>query len=252
MKATMAWRCRACDDLVKDYLCVPFEEGVPVETAGSGAMTIIMVKKTPPDHVDDVPVVEPNQHDDVLVVPEPIIEDEDEDPEEDEFEEEKDPQEEEDDMEVDIEEDKNEPEFTYPYEEVNPLNPPPPVSESEPDDEIEVENPIEHEDETILVSVYEVGESSTAAIPREDGDSLLPGFKTIVWTRGGACISREEGEKQKISFMNERVERDLYWTRVRAHKFYQEMIRKGFVLEERPIEAINVPVQDEEHTPKES
>ncbi|GJS03537.1 hypothetical protein Tco_0320045 [Tanacetum coccineum] len=23
MKATMAWRCRACDDLVKDYLCVP-------------------------------------------------------------------------------------------------------------------------------------------------------------------------------------------------------------------------------------
>ncbi|GJX68350.1 putative reverse transcriptase domain-containing protein [Tanacetum coccineum] len=25
MKATMAWRCRACDDLVKDYLCVPCE-----------------------------------------------------------------------------------------------------------------------------------------------------------------------------------------------------------------------------------
>ncbi|GJX99210.1 hypothetical protein Tco_0356229 [Tanacetum coccineum] len=23
MKATMAWRCRACDDLLKDYLCVP-------------------------------------------------------------------------------------------------------------------------------------------------------------------------------------------------------------------------------------
>ncbi|GKB34549.1 hypothetical protein Tco_0879491 [Tanacetum coccineum] len=23
MKATMAWRCHACDDLVKDYLCVP-------------------------------------------------------------------------------------------------------------------------------------------------------------------------------------------------------------------------------------
>ncbi|GJR73447.1 hypothetical protein Tco_0085812 [Tanacetum coccineum] len=26
MKATMAWRCRACDDLVKDYLCVPLGE----------------------------------------------------------------------------------------------------------------------------------------------------------------------------------------------------------------------------------
>ncbi|GJU27286.1 putative reverse transcriptase domain-containing protein [Tanacetum coccineum] len=117
-----------------------------------------MVNEIPPDHVDDVPVVETNQHDDVLVVPEPIIEDEDEDPKEDEFEEEEDPQEEEDDMEVDH------------------LNPPPPAFEPEPDDEIEVENPIEHEDETIPVSVFEVGESTTAAIPREDGDSLLPGF----------------------------------------------------------------------------
>ncbi|GJY98221.1 hypothetical protein Tco_0515131 [Tanacetum coccineum] len=35
---------------------------------------------------------------------------------------------------------------------------------SEPDDEIEVENPIEHEDETVPVSVYEVGESSTCQL----------------------------------------------------------------------------------------
>nr|GFB32852.1 hypothetical protein [Tanacetum cinerariifolium] len=49
-----------------------------------------------------------------------------EDPKEDEFKEEKDPQEEEDDMKVDIEEDMNEPELTYPYEEMDPLNPPPP------------------------------------------------------------------------------------------------------------------------------
>ncbi|GJU64181.1 hypothetical protein Tco_1246016 [Tanacetum coccineum] len=101
---------------------------------------IIMVNVIPLDQDHDVPVVEPNQHDDVPVVPELI----------------------------DIEEDKNEPELTYPYEEVDPLNPPPPTSESEPDNEIEVENPIEHKDETVPVSVYEVGESSTAAIPRED------------------------------------------------------------------------------------
>ncbi|GKG58787.1 hypothetical protein Tco_0594557, partial [Tanacetum coccineum] len=44
-----------------------------------------MVNEIPPDHVGDVPVVEPNQHDDVPVVPEPILVDEDEDPEEDEF-----------------------------------------------------------------------------------------------------------------------------------------------------------------------
>nr|GEY28069.1 reverse transcriptase domain-containing protein [Tanacetum cinerariifolium] len=37
-------------------------------------------------------------------------------------------------------EDENKPELTYPYEEVNPLNPPPPASESEPEDVNEVEN----------------------------------------------------------------------------------------------------------------
>ncbi|GKA61552.1 hypothetical protein Tco_0760959 [Tanacetum coccineum] len=135
-----------------------------------------MVNVIPPDHVDDVPVVEPNQHDDVPVIPKPVLVDEDEDPEEDEFEEEEDPQEEEDDMEVDVEEDENEPELTYTYKEMDPLNPQPPASESEPDDEIEVENPIEHEDETVPVSFYKVGESSTTAIPLMDGDSLLPGF----------------------------------------------------------------------------
>ncbi|GJZ07433.1 hypothetical protein Tco_0541226 [Tanacetum coccineum] len=41
---------------------------------------------------------------------------------------------------------------------------------------VQVENPIEHEDETFPFNVYEVGESSTAVIPREDGDRLLPGF----------------------------------------------------------------------------
>ncbi|GJR39684.1 hypothetical protein Tco_1215368 [Tanacetum coccineum] len=58
---------------------------------------IIMVNVIPPDHDHDVPFVKPNQHDDALVVLEPVLEDKDEDPEEDEFEEEEDPQEDEDD-----------------------------------------------------------------------------------------------------------------------------------------------------------
>ncbi|GKD14061.1 putative reverse transcriptase domain-containing protein [Tanacetum coccineum] len=33
-----------------------------------------------------------------------------------------------------------------------------------------------------------------------------------------------------LRMQNERVERDFYWTRVRAHEFYQEMIRRGFVI----------------------
>nr|GEU89820.1 hypothetical protein [Tanacetum cinerariifolium] len=135
-----------------------------------------MVNIIPLDYVDEVPVVEPNQHDDVPVVPEPVIVDEDEELEEDEFKEEEDPQEQEYDIEIDIEEDENKPELTYRYEEVDPLNPPPPASESELDDEIAVENPIEHEDEIVLASVYEVGELSAAPFLREDNDSLLPGL----------------------------------------------------------------------------
>ncbi|GJT59442.1 hypothetical protein Tco_1002975 [Tanacetum coccineum] len=37
--------------------------------------------------------------------------------------------------------------------EVDPLNPPPPAFESKPDNEIEVENPIKHQDETVLIRV---------------------------------------------------------------------------------------------------
>ncbi|GJR47169.1 hypothetical protein Tco_1315272 [Tanacetum coccineum] len=135
-----------------------------------------MVNVIPPDHVDDLPVVKPNQHDDVPVVPEPVLVDEDEDPKAEEFEEEEEPQKEEDDMEVDIEEDENEPELTYPYEEVDPLNPLPPASKSEPEDVTEVENTIEHEDETVPANVHEVGESSTAPFLQEDSDGLLPGL----------------------------------------------------------------------------
>ncbi|GJY99929.1 putative reverse transcriptase domain-containing protein [Tanacetum coccineum] len=47
-----------------------------------------------------------------------------------------------------------------------------------------------------------------------------------------------------LRMQNERVKRDLYWTRVRAHELYQEMIRRGFVFEERPNEAINVSIED--------
>nr|GEX28655.1 putative reverse transcriptase domain-containing protein [Tanacetum cinerariifolium] len=120
-----------------------------------------------------VPVVELNQHDDVPVVPEPVLVDEDEDPEEDEFKEEEDPQEEDDDLEIDIEEDKNKPELTYPYEEVDPLNPPPSASESEPDDEIEVENPIKPEDETVPASIYEMDSISRRLYSRKMAHALV-------------------------------------------------------------------------------
>nr|GEX50068.1 hypothetical protein [Tanacetum cinerariifolium] len=266
-----------------------------------------MVNVIPLNHVDDVPIIEPDQHDEVPIALEPVLVDEEEDPKEDEFEKEEDPQEEEDefeeeedtqeeedDMEVDIKKDENEPELTYLYKEMDPLNPLPSASMSEPEDAIEVENPIEHEDETVAASVHEVGESSNAPLLREDNDGLFPGLTrrdtnslfgqmvslsrrlcgcetmhALVEKKGKAkdefygklildlgnkvCSSVEQGmatmeklveklgnAKDKVeckklkkeleearfsnTFLraqNKQVERDLYWTRVRAHEFYQ-------------------------------
>ncbi|GKF02714.1 putative reverse transcriptase domain-containing protein, partial [Tanacetum coccineum] len=68
---------------------------------------------------------------------------------------------------------------------------------------------------------------------------------------------KKELEESKFSntflcMQNERVKRDLYWTRVQAHDFYQEMIRKGFVFEERLNEAIDVLIKDEKSPSSES
>nr|GEX67944.1 hypothetical protein [Tanacetum cinerariifolium] len=236
-----------------------------------------MVNVIPLDNVDDVPVVEPNQHNDVPVVPEPVLVEEDEDSKKEK------PQEEEDDIE----------------------------------DVTEVENMVEHEDKTVPASFHEVGESSTAPFLQEDSDGLLPGLtrrdinslfsqtdflsrrlcgrvtshalvekkvkvedehygKLILELGYEVHFSVEQGMtvmeklverlgnvKDKVEckklkkeleearfnntflrMQNKRVERDLYWTRVRAHEFYQEMIHRGFVFEERPNEAINVPRSD--------
>nr|GEY41111.1 hypothetical protein [Tanacetum cinerariifolium] len=132
-----------------------------------------MLNVIPPNHVEDVPVVEPDQHDDIPVVLELVLVDEDEDPEEDEFEEEEDPQEEEDDIEVDIEEDENEPKLTYPYEEMDPFNPSSHAFVSKPKDAIEVENLIEHEDETIPANVYETAFLSRRLCGRETVHALV-------------------------------------------------------------------------------
>ncbi|GKB57738.1 ribonuclease H-like domain-containing protein, partial [Tanacetum coccineum] len=160
---------------------------------------IIMVNVIPPDHVNDVPIVEPNQHADVPIILEPVLVDEDEDPKEkefeEEFEEEEEPQEEEDDMDVDIEEDKNEPELIYPYKEVDPLNPPLPTSELEPKDVVEIEDTVKPEDATVPASVHEVdmdldsahmvAASKVPMLKPENGNSapktkLVEGVETII------------------------------------------------------------------------
>ncbi|GKD62228.1 hypothetical protein Tco_1299737, partial [Tanacetum coccineum] len=230
---------------------------------------IIMAIIIPPTHVDDLPIVELNQPDVVLVIHEPVLVDEDEDPNEEEFEEEEEPQEEED-MDIDDEEDQNEPELMFPYEEMNPLNTPPPASDSEPEDVIEVEDTVEPENEIVPASVHEV-EKKGKAKDEYYGKMILDlGYKVRSsveegsaamenWVRKlGNAEERSECKKLKkelkearfsstlLRMQNEQVERDLYWTRVQAHEFYQEMIRRGVVFKERPNEAIDVPVEDEE------
>ncbi|GJZ39046.1 putative reverse transcriptase domain-containing protein, partial [Tanacetum coccineum] len=168
---------------------------------------IIMVNVIPPDHVDDVPVVEPNQHDDVPIVPEPILVD----------------------------------------EEANPLNPPPPASDSELDDVIEVEDTDEPKDETVPGSVHETAH----ALVEKKGKAKDKFYGKLILDLGNEVhSSMEQGtvrmeklvekfdnaedkakcEKLKkelkearlsntfLHMQNERAERDLYWTRVQTYE----------------------------------
>nr|GEV04785.1 hypothetical protein [Tanacetum cinerariifolium] len=258
-----------------------FLENLPEHPSDTKVFTMKMEILLEPTSNKLLVVIEPNQHDDVPVVPEPVL-----DPKEEEFKEEEEPQEE-DDMEVDIKEDENEPEVTYPYEEVDPHNPPPPTSDSEPEDVIEDSDGLfsglmmrdinslfgrmaslsrrlcGHETAHALVekkgkAKYEYYGKLILDLVNEVRSSVEQGMaamEKMVEKLGNAedkaeCKKfKKELEEARFSntflyMQNERVERNLYWTRVRAHEFYQQMIRRGFALEERPNEAIDVPVED--------
>ncbi|GJS91031.1 putative reverse transcriptase domain-containing protein [Tanacetum coccineum] len=151
-----------------------------------------MVNVFPPDHVDDLLEVEPNQPDLAPAIPEPALVEENEEPKkEEEFEdqeefEEEEPQEEEN-MEVDIREEENELELTFPYEEADPLNLLPPASDSESEDVVVVKDMVEPKDETVPNSVHKVGESSTTTFLREDGDmSIRETVHALVKNKGKA------------------------------------------------------------------
>nr|GEU39699.1 putative reverse transcriptase domain-containing protein [Tanacetum cinerariifolium] len=173
-----------------------------------------MVNVIPPDHVDDVPVVKPNQHDDVLVVSEPVLVDEDEDPKEDKFEKEK-----EDDMEVDIKE-----------------------------DNLRLRSSLRTRLSTRMRVFLLM--SMSACIGQEEGKAKDKYYGNLILNLGNEVRSSvEKGtaamEKLVEKLANAEDKRDLYWTRARAHEFYQEMIRREFMFEERPNKAINVLIEDE-------
>nr|GEW83638.1 hypothetical protein [Tanacetum cinerariifolium] len=186
-------------------------------------------------------------------------------------------------MEVDIEEEENELELIFLYVEANPLNPPLPAFDSEPEDVIEVEDTVKPEDETSPASVYEVVSRPlpystermmivSHALVKNKGKAKDKYYGKLILDLGNEVRSSVEEradamenlvrklgnaeEKAKckklkkeleessssnilLRMQKKRVKRDLYWTRVQAHEFYQEMIRRGVVFEERPNEAIH-------------
>ncbi|GJS45361.1 putative reverse transcriptase domain-containing protein [Tanacetum coccineum] len=147
------------------------------------------------NHDDEVPVVEPNQHNDVPVVPEPVLEDEDEDPEE---------------------------ERNFEEEEEDP----------------EKKNDMESESSYYHYSSIRLCEDCSPRLHETDNNSLLveknAAIERLVEKLGNV---KEKAECKKLK-------KELEEARVRAHEFYQEMIRKGFVFEERPNEAIDVSIED--------
>nr|GEU48741.1 reverse transcriptase domain-containing protein [Tanacetum cinerariifolium] len=188
-----------------------------IKDEGNDGVEIIMVNVIPPDHVDDLPVVEPNQHDDVPV---PVLVDEDEDPEEEEFKEEEEPQEEEDDMVVDIQEDDNKP---------------------KPEDVIEVEDTVEFEDETVPASVHETAhalvEKKRKAKDEYYGKLILDlGHEVRSSVKVG--MAAMENSVKKLSNAKEE--------KAKCKNLKKELEEaRGFVFEERPNEANDVPVEDE-------
>ncbi|GJX25433.1 hypothetical protein Tco_0231729 [Tanacetum coccineum] len=195
-----------------------------------------MVNIFPPDHVNDLPEVKPNQPESALVNENEEPEEEEEFEDKEEFKEEE-PQEEEDDMEVDIEEEDNEPKLIFPYVEADPLNPPLPAPDSESKDVVKVKDMVKPKDENVPNSVHKVED-----IIKDFGDAE---------ERAECKKLKKELEEARSSntllcMHKERVERDFYWTRVQAHEFYQEMISRGVVFEERPNKAIDVLIKDED------
>nr|GEU62895.1 hypothetical protein [Tanacetum cinerariifolium] len=234
-----------------------------------------MVNVIPPNHVNDVPVVEPDQHDDVPVVLEHVLVNEDEDPEEEEFEEEKTNKSRE--IFIGLE-------FELMIVGIKRLYDDLRVTADQVYDVIEAENPIEHEDETVPASIHEVGESSAAPFLCEDNDGLFPslmrmdinslfgrmsslsrrlcGSETVHALGGKKGKAKDElygklildlGNKvhssvvQGMNVMEKLVEnlrnaKDKVECKKLKNKLEEA---RGFMFEERPNEAINVSIEDE-------
>ncbi|GJR54651.1 hypothetical protein Tco_1405172 [Tanacetum coccineum] len=135
---------------------------------------------------------------------------------------------------------------------MDPLNPPPPAFDSEPEDVNEVENTIKHEDETVPASIHEMASLSRRLCGREMAHALVEKKgkskdkyygKLILDLGNEVCSSVEQGtaamEKlvEKLGNAKDKVE---------CKKVKKELEEaRGFVFEKRPNKVIDVPIEDE-------
>nr|GFC85954.1 hypothetical protein [Tanacetum cinerariifolium] len=182
-------------------------------------------------------------------VPKLVLVYEDEDPKEDEFEEEENPQEEEDDTEINVEEDENELELTYPYEE---------------DSDSLLPGLMKWDINSLFGQMASISrrfccrETAHALVEKKGKAKDKFYGKLILKLRNEVRSTVEQGmaameklveklgnTEDKVDCKKLKKEHKEVRTRVQAHEFYQEMIHRGFVFEERPNEAINVSIEDE-------
>nr|GEV55609.1 hypothetical protein [Tanacetum cinerariifolium]GEZ25754.1 hypothetical protein [Tanacetum cinerariifolium] len=157
-------------------------------------------------------------------------------------------------MEIDIEEDENEPELTYPYEEMDPLNPPPPASESKPDDEIEdgdslLPGLMRRDINSLFGRMTSIsrrlcGRKMAHALVEKKGKAKDKFYGKLILKLGNEVRSSEE---QGFDAMEKLVEKHGNTEeKVECKKLKKELEEaRGYVFEERPNEAINVSIEDE-------
>ncbi|GJT44535.1 hypothetical protein Tco_0953250 [Tanacetum coccineum] len=96
------------------------------------------------------------------------------------------------------------------------------------------------------------GRETAHALVEKKGKAKDKLYGKLILDLGNEVRSSVEQGTAAMEKLVERLGDTEYKIRVQAHKFYQEMIRRGFVFEERPNEAINVPIEDEKSPSSES
>nr|GEV97499.1 hypothetical protein [Tanacetum cinerariifolium] len=130
---------------------------------------------------------------------------------------------------------------------MDPLKPPPPASESESKDAIEVENPIEHEDETIHASVHErlCGYEMAHALVEKKGKTKDEFYGKLILDLGNEVRSSMEKGMAAMGNLVEKLGNTEDKVECKKLKKELEEVRE-FMFEKRPNEAIDVPFEDVE------